>query len=445
MSNQEQVKSRRAARHIAAIAAVAMLIITGSSHAAATFIYANSASSQSAQRLYTIDATTGAVMKTCLLQKGNGRGIVVVSNLVYYTVADSNNVFKADINTCADLGVAFSVSGASGLSTMAFDGTNFWIGDYSGTNKAYYYSTTGTLLKTVALANCAGHCDGLEFFNGKLISNRGDSIPPYDIYDTSGTLVTPAFITAAFSATGIAFDGNDFFVSDIFGQKLQVYNGSTGAFVKTVTITGLAPGANEIEDLSVDYSQRPDTQPPPMVDPCCPPWNSGRLEDMLFYVGSGGIGAPFTLQFQPSSSFEGQIQAYINYLNTLNPAINSIIIAFRLNDAGTGSVPTGGPMVGLAHFVAWSAGGNGSPSNGPVNFFTLLDEPMQVNRWYRVHTGIFLNDQEQFFPKGCADNHVDIRIQVQHGPGAADPVLQIFQPDGRIIEKALSLATRNRD
>jgi hypothetical protein len=180
--------------------------------------------------------------------------------------------------------------------------------------------------------------------------------------------------------------------------------------------------------------------PPPVVDPCCPPWNSGRLEDMLFYIGSGGIAAPYTLQFQPSSAFEAQIQAYINYLNVLNPAINTIIIPFRLNEAGNGSVPTGGSMVGQIHFVGWAAGGNGSPSIGPVNFFTLQNEPMQVNLWYRVHTGIYLNDREQFFPSQCNDNHVDVRIQVQHGPGAAHPVLQIRKPDGRIVEKALTPA-----
>ena len=284
MSNQDKAQLRRRSRRIAILVAVAMLAINVSAHAAPMFIYANSATSPSSeQRLYKIDPATGAVVNTCLMQKGNGRGIVVVGNLAYYTVADSNNVFKADINTCADLGVAFSVSGATGLSTMAFDGTNFWIGDYSGTNQAYYYSPTGTLIKTISLADCAGYCDGLEFFNGKLISNRGDAMPPYDIYDTLGNLVTPAFITTAFEGTGIAFDGTNFFVSDIHSQKLQVYDGTTGAFVKTVTITGLAPNANEIEDLSADYSQRADIQSIPTLS------NWAMLAMAMLLVGAGCI------------------------------------------------------------------------------------------------------------------------------------------------------------
>ena len=254
------------ARFIAVIAAVAMLTIAQSARAAAQFIYANSSCLLATdQRLYKIDATTGAVVNTCLMQKGNGRGIVVVGNLAYYTVANSHNVYKADINTCADLGVAFAVAGASGLSTMAFDGTNFWIGDYSGTDHAYYYSPTGTLITTISLANCAGSCDGLEYFSGKLISNRGDLTGPYDIYATSGTLLTPAFINET-SGTGVAFDGTDFFVSDLLAQTLHVYDGTTGSLLRTVSVTGLDPAANELEDLSFDYAQRPDIQAVPLLD-----------------------------------------------------------------------------------------------------------------------------------------------------------------------------------
>jgi hypothetical protein len=438
MNKQRQSNCRRAARRIAVIVAVAMVTIAGSSRAAVTFIYANSASSPNGQRLYTINATTGAVMKTCLLQKGNGRGIVVIGNLAYYTVADSNQVFKADITTCADLGVAFSVSGASGLSTMASDGTNLWIGDYSGSNKAYLYSPTGTLIKTVALANCVDYCDGLEFFNGNLISNRGDSVPPYDIYNNSGTLLTPAFINATFRATGIAFDGTNFFVSDIFNQKLQVYDGTTGAFVKTITITGLVPTANLIEDLSVDYSQLPDIQPP--LNPCCPPWNTTQLENMLVYQGTNGIAAPFTLVFTPTPLFNSQMLAYIDYLDALNPLNNEIVIAFQLYDAGVGSTPVPASQIGITYFIGWIAGFAGNPV-GNSHFFNLPGETMQVNHWYQVHTFIYLQSGLTFFPvDSCATNDVEVRVQVQTmaaREGAVSPFLQIRMPDGRIVEKPL--------
>lgn len=254
--HQSRPRCRQLSWWSVTIGLIAALAIPVPVRAAATFVYGNSSSPPVDQRLYKIDATTGAVVTTCLMKKGDGRGIVVVGNLAYYTVVNSNNVFLADMSTCADLGVAFSVSGATGLSTLAYDGTNFWIGDYSGTNKAFYYSPTGTLLQTITLGNCTSFCDGLEFFNGKLISNRGDSVPPYDVYTTTGTVLTPAFITTSFArATGIAFDGAKFYVAEILNQKLHVYDGVTGAFLNTINVSGMAPSASFLEDISVDYAQ----------------------------------------------------------------------------------------------------------------------------------------------------------------------------------------------
>lgn len=226
---------------------------------AVNLIYGNSAGSNT---IHVIDRDTGVQLRSCSPNKGNGRGIVVVGNIGYFTVADSNNIYKLDVNTCADLGIAFSVAGASGLSTIAYDGTNFWIGDYSGTNKAYYISPAGSLIKTITLPNCTGYCDGLEYFNGKLISNRGDPTGPYDVYDLNGALLQAAFLPPASGHAGIAFDGTNFYVSAIYNSKIEVYDGTTGALVKTLDLTG---GTFLIEDLSTDYSQRPDTggTPPP--------------------------------------------------------------------------------------------------------------------------------------------------------------------------------------
>src|SRR5438309_1684476 len=117
--------------------------------------------------LGTVDPTTGAVIDqfTPASASGhNGRGAVVVGDIFYYTLADTGNVYAANRVTHTDLGVQFTVAGSTGLSTIAFDGTNFWIGDYSGTNQAYYYTPSGTLLKTITLSGCTSFCDGLEFF-----------------------------------------------------------------------------------------------------------------------------------------------------------------------------------------------------------------------------------------------------------------------------------------
>jgi hypothetical protein len=236
-------------RLVAMIGAAAIgLFGAGQAAAQANVLWTNSAGSNA---ITAVDKATGTLLKQFNPNKGNGRGIVVVSNTVYYSVANSGTVFKLDATTGADLGTAFTVPGATGLSTIAFDGTNFWIGDYSGTKNAYYVSPSGTLIKTIALANCVSFCDGLEFFNGKLISNRGDSVACiYDVYDTNGVLLQAAYINDnTRTCRGIAFDGSQFYTSD--ATTIHVYDGTTGAFIRVMTPGGT--GQN-YEDLSLDYT-----------------------------------------------------------------------------------------------------------------------------------------------------------------------------------------------
>jgi hypothetical protein len=242
-----------------------VFVAASSSAFADSFIYGNNASS-GAPYVFQIDKTTGAVTNTYTNLSGdNGRGVVVVGTTMYYTDAGDNHVYSYDLATKTPLGIAFTVTGSTALSTIAYDGTNFWIGDYSGTNHAYLYTPTGTLLKTVSLSLCTGHCDGLEYFvkngTGYLISNEADgSVDNYDLYDTNGNLVQADYINAAakgLGTTGIAFDGTDFFTSNIFNSSLNEWD-ENGTFIKTIPLTG----ANNflIEDLSADYSQ---VLPPP--------------------------------------------------------------------------------------------------------------------------------------------------------------------------------------
>lgn len=168
------------------------------------------------------------------------------------------------------------------------------------------------------------------------------------------------------------------------------------------------------------------------IDPCCPPWTTAMLEQVMFYQGTGSIAAPYTLHYQPNATFSGQMQNYINYLNSLNAAITQITINFRLHDGGTGNTPVMGALLGSQYWVTWTA--SPGPPPAPQNFFPTQ---LQINQWYVIHTGIYLEGGQQFFPASCADNDIGVRIQVVSIPlREQKPVLQFYR-NGRITERPL--------
>ncbi len=141
--------------------------------------------------------------------------------------------------TNMDLGTVFTVPGASGLATMAYDGSHFFIGDYSGTPNVYEYTLTGTPVATIPLSECA------IFHVGTTGIATGWNMPtaiwsptntmaalaaatPYDVYSLTGTLLTHPFITGhdCSGNTGIAFDGTDYYVDNVFSHSIDVFDGS---------------------------------------------------------------------------------------------------------------------------------------------------------------------------------------------------------------------------
>jgi hypothetical protein len=256
---------RRASICLAACTALLFTQAVRADHIAT--LYANSAGSDGIQK-FSVNVDAGTATQTAHytgLGESNGRGVVVVGDTMYYTDAGSGSVFSFDLATNTNNGALFTVAGAGGLATAAWDGSHLILGDYTGTNNVYTYQTDGTLVSTVQLSKCAeihqdstaGFCDGLEFANNSLVSNEGDGgfggPSQYDVYSLAGGSPTQAaLITTTYGATGIAFDGTYYFVSDLGHDQLGIYD-STGAFVKFIPLTD-GDHTFAIEDLSVDYN-----------------------------------------------------------------------------------------------------------------------------------------------------------------------------------------------
>lgn len=179
-------------------------------------------------------------------------------------------------------------------------------------------------------------------------------------------------------------------------------------------------------------------QPPVVLDPCCPPWNSTQLSSMLVYQGTGPISAPYTLKFQPTPVLHAQMNAYVNYLISLGltPSVTGLTIAFNAFDAGTGPVAI--PLntsVGSGS-MTWT--GASTPT---ASFFG--PGVMLVNHWYRIQTTVTLNGGPRgWLQEKCISSYVDVRIQVigsraapGAGAGSGGPaVLQMRLENGRVVE-----------
>ncbi|MEZ5400674.1 MAG: PEP-CTERM sorting domain-containing protein [Bryobacteraceae bacterium] len=250
--------------------------------------------------MQSFDTTTGARLSSFIGSGSNGRGVVVVGDIVYTTDAGSGNVGRFDRVTGANLGGGFTIPGASGISTITFDGDNFWTSDYTGTNKAFLVSPAGVVLKTITLSESLGFYDGLEYFNGMLIANRFDGGigggNQYSVYDLDGNLLIKDFIdtTGHGNGTGIAFDGTNFYISDIFNGRATIWSGVDGSFLGALT---LLDTANVIEDLSFDFEARQDT--------CrvnCLPGDPGSVPEpgTAGLLGLGLFGAALVRRLRPT-------------------------------------------------------------------------------------------------------------------------------------------------
>ena len=188
--------------------------------------------------------------------------------------------------------------------------------------------------------------------------------------------------------------------------------------------------------------------PPVPVDPCCPPWNTDQLQNVLVYEDTGPISAPYRLRFHPSTIFNNQMKAYVNYLHSLDPRVKSIGISFTLYDQGTGDDPASsfGPPIPPGDLIKYTF--NNGIVTGPnigsaTGFFT---QSLQVNRWYAVRTRVTIPDGKAFLPDKCVEVTIFVRVQVMTNRSTLPSITLPRQPpsvlqfsDGKKILKSLPL------
>ena len=69
---------------------------------------------------------------------------------------------------------------------------------------------------------------------------------------------------------------------------------------------------------------------------------------------------------------------------------------------------------------------------------------MKINNWYRITSGVYLNDGKEAFAKDCANNEFLMNLEIQSsgirsagpGSGTGSVTLKTFK-NGRILSKAI--------
>jgi hypothetical protein len=267
-------------------------------------------------------------------------------------------------------------------------------------------------------------------------TNTGATNPPAG----SGTINPPVALANGW----VRYSGSYQLPTTVVAGNLNI------GFIDTGTSGGKDIG-NLVDGVSLEKAR--------VVDPCCPPWNPQILIDSLQYVGSGSIGAPYTLKLVPSSATINSLRLYLNYIHSTNAALTALQIEFQLYDQGNGANPYTngyngigvGPVSGMGFnanntVVRYHTGyantstvyvGTATPgtSTSPSSY------PMQVGKWYFVHTGMW-TDAGKFFPDKCANNDAYVRIQALRGAKKAENGYVMQISNGREIVKSVPIPSR---
>lgn len=319
------------------------------------------------------DGCVKQTVSNSIANTGNGRALWVHDNIIFHTFTFDPKIYKTSLVNGSNLG--FIETPLSSMSTMAYDGTHYYCADYAGQPLVYVINiTTGAVVRTIQmkipktnppLPYEGMYMDGLEYFDGKLIMNRGDTHPIYDIYDLNGNVLVENFIDVRnhnipifepgqfMFSMGVAYDGTNFIVSlyrinagGLAGgtpadKKLYfaIFSGNDGEYI------GLAEAKindcntqlyndtyHVIEDLSINYDARPD-----IGDRFFTEWSyvsdSNNPADDYCEDSRGAVDYNFRIQRYQLTNVE-----YVEFLNAVARSSDN----YELYDSRMGTDPRGG-------------------------------------------------------------------------------------------------------
>lgn len=189
--------------------------------------------------------TNGAKLQQVLLGTGVSPGGIAIVGNTAFVAATTDGVIRS-FNLTTGVAGASITTGHSALGSLSADGTGFWANDYEGGNKAFHITFGGAEDKSVTLSGCGSYCNGLDYFtrggSSFLIANRGESeaSATYDLYSTTGTLVTSALLSNVPNGSGLSYNGAGFFVANSLNNALLSYS-FAGALLSTTTLGGPIP------------------------------------------------------------------------------------------------------------------------------------------------------------------------------------------------------------
>lgn len=153
-------------------------------------------------------------------------------------------------------------------------------------------------------------------------------------------------------------------------------------------------------------------------DPCCPPMNADLMKTLFKIEPGATLNAPYKIKFLTSPLFTNSSQAYCDYIKTLYPSVNRLTYEWRLYTAGNVNTPVvtwvGTDLLPQGRVWNWFVPQGNGILQSTTNFF---DPELVVNKWYRVHVGMFTEPASDAF-KGAecsGKSYFFVRIQVING------------------------------